>query len=243
VIITADDFGLSEEGNVAILHAFDREVITHTSIMANMPSFESGCDLAREHGLVGTLGAHLVLTDGKPLTEAIRSRRRFCDHQGRFRYWRDRDRVFQLRGVEREAVARELRAQIVRCREQGLPVSHIDSHHNVHAKRAIAAIVIELARELQVPRVRLAHNCGPRIGHANRTYKAWINRRLRTAGLAGTRWYGSVEDYVYMKASGVDPARLQSFEVNMHPVLRDGILVDLAHPETPLEKLVAGLRS
>lgn len=209
-----------------------------------MPGFVDGCTLASERELLDRIGAHLVLTEGEPLTDPIRYCRRFCDERGRFRYWRAADHAFHLRRVERDAVSRELHAQISRCRERGLPIAHLDSHHHVHNKRAIGRIVISLARELRVPRVRLAHNCGPRIGFLNRAYKAWFNADLRRAGLAGTRWYGSLEDFVHVRESGVPASLLDSFELNVHPVYRNGVLVDLAHPERPLEELLAsaGLR-
>jgi predicted glycoside hydrolase/deacetylase ChbG (UPF0249 family) len=241
LIVTADDFGLSPDVNAAIIEAFDRRLVTHASLMANMSGFEQACELAHERRLLHRVGVHLNLTEGTPLTTPIRSCGRFCDREGRFRYWRAGDRAFHLGRVEREAVACELRAQIVRCRERGLPAVHLDSHHNVHNKRAIGRIVVTLARELGISRVRLAHNCGDRIGLVNRTYKAPLNRRLRRAGLAGTRWYGSAEDYRYLKASGTATASLNSFEMNVHPILRNGLLTDLAHPEHSLEQLLDSL--
>ena len=242
-IITADDFGLSDEVTAAILQAFVMGVVTHASIMVNMPAFENACELARERGLLDRIGVHLVLTEGEPLTEPIRFCKRFCDPEGLFRYWRGEDRAFRLASGDREAVQRELRVQIQRCRDHGLPVGHVDSHHHVHNKRAIGNIVLELARELDVPRIRLAHNSGPRIGFVNRAYKARFNARVRRAGLAGTRWYGSVDDYRHMKMSGLSEVSLVSFEVNTHPVFRSGLLVDLAHPELPLDQLVEPVRA
>lgn len=233
LIITADDYGLSDDVNTAIVVALERGFATHASVMANMPSFEGACDLARERGLQDRLGVHLVMTEGEPLTGPIRSCLRFCDTHGRFRYWRGDDHVFRLSRAERDAVAFELRTQIVRCRERGIHVTHLDSHHHVHNKYAIGAVVIALAREFEVPRVRVAHNCGRRLRFANRTYKGMFNLRLRRAGLAHTRWFGSAEDYRGLRKVG-----RESFEVNIHPGLRDGRLIDLHCPERPLDQLL-----
>lgn len=242
MIITADDFGLSDEVTAAIVEALDRRLITHTSAMANMPAFEPACELATRKALRDHVGVHLVLTEGQPLTDAIRSCRRFCDQEGCFRYWRGEDRGFHLDASEHDAVERELRAQILRCREHGLGLPHLDSHHHVHNKRAIARIVISLARELEIPRIRLAHNCGPRISLANRVYKAcFVNSRLRRAGLAGTRWYGGIEDYAHLRAKGVEREAPNSFELNLHPTYRNGELVDAAYPEHALESLLEAL--
>ena len=69
MIVIADDFGLSEEVNAAIVEAFDRGLLTGASIIANMPAFEEACELAAEHGFQDRVGTHLNLTEGTPLTE------------------------------------------------------------------------------------------------------------------------------------------------------------------------------
>jgi predicted glycoside hydrolase/deacetylase ChbG (UPF0249 family) len=242
LIITADDFGIAGDVNLAILEALDRGHATHASVMANMPAFDDACARACEYGLAKRIGVHLVLTQGEPLTGAMRSCKRFCDGQGHFRYWRSADRALRLSRTERVRAVNELRAQILRCRSRGLPVAHLDSHHHVHNKLGIAGIVIDLARELNVPRVRLAHNSGRRIGLANRIYKSWVNARLRRAGLAGTRWFAGVTDYLVLKESGVSLARLRSFEVNVHPGVRDGLVIDLDEGR-PLDELVRAIRN
>jgi predicted glycoside hydrolase/deacetylase ChbG (UPF0249 family) len=237
VIVTADDFGLSAEVNEAILEAFRRGFISATSVMANMPGFEPACEIAHEYGLTGQVGSHLVLTEGEPLSDGIRSCRRFCDSEGRFRYWRGSDRALRLSRLERTAVERELRMQILRCRDRGLEVAHLDSHHHVHNKHAIGSIVISIAQELAIRRVRLAHNAGARTGLANRASKAWLNRSLRRKGLAATRWFGGIEDYLRLRTT-MPAAKLDSFEIVTHPVLREGLLVDAQHPDRPLQLLL-----
>ena len=100
-------------------------------------------------------------------------------------------------------------------RGAGLAASHLDSHHHVHTEPGIAGVVIALAREQGVQRVRLARNCGTGIGPANRAEEL-AELPLRRAGLAGTRWFGSLDDYLRLCAAGVDAA---SFELMTHPVL------------------------
>lgn len=239
LIITADDYGLSDDVNLAITEALVRRLVTHASLMANMPAFEAACTLASEHGLLDRLGVHLVLTEGEPLTATIRSCARFCDADGRFTYWRSHDRALRLSRPERTAVTKELRAQILRCLERGVEITHLDSHHHVHNKFAIGGIVIALASEFGVPRVRLAHNCGPRIGTANRVYKGVINMRLRRAGLAQTRRFGSPADYLRLVAAGASTLTSEGFEINTHPAMRNGALVDLGRALRPLDHLLS----
>ena len=206
-------------------------------MMGNGAGFDEAAELAHAHGLGDRIGVHLVLTEGVPLTDAIRRLPRLCDAEGRFRLWRGRERAFHLPSAERVAVVAELRAQVDRVRGAGLAASHLDSHHHVHTEPGIAGVVIALAREQGVQRVRLARNCGTGIGPANRAWKSLLNSRLRRAGLAGTMWFGSLDDYLHLCAAGVDAA---SFELMTHPVLgADGGLEDAEAPGIPLAARLA----
>ena len=72
IIINADDFGMSAEANKAIVEAFEKNVISSTTLMANMSGFNEACELAHRHRLLGKIGVHLNLTSGYPLSEPIR---------------------------------------------------------------------------------------------------------------------------------------------------------------------------
>jgi predicted glycoside hydrolase/deacetylase ChbG (UPF0249 family) len=241
VIRNADDFGYRAEVSRAIVEAFEAGLVTSTSLMANQEGFEEACTLARERGFADGVGAHLVLTRGEPLTEEIRRFVPFCDGEGRFVEWRGSGSIFRLGSTERNALARELRAQIARCRAAGFAVAHLDSHHHVHNEWAVGGVVIALARELGIRRVRVARNCGRGIGLVNRAYKRLFNVRLGRAGLAGTRYFGDIEDWLYLKAGGADDAALADFELMTHPVWAGGEVVDAELGGQPLAKLLAPL--
>jgi predicted glycoside hydrolase/deacetylase ChbG (UPF0249 family) len=76
--------------------------------------------------------------------------RSLCNVEGRFALTR-RARVVFLTASERQALADELRAQIRACRENGIPLTHADSHHHVHEEWGIAAVVIAVCREQGIP--------------------------------------------------------------------------------------------
>ena len=240
MIINADDFGYSQSVNEAIAQSFDQGLISSTTLMANMPGFEAACALAHEKGLLAHVGTHLVLSEGQPLTERVKRCRRICGPSGFLT--RPSGRGFWLSPSERDAVAAEFGAQIQRCRSEGLPVTHLDSHHHVHNEPALGRIVIQLALAFGVPYVRLARNCGPGIDLPRRGYKAYLNRRLIHAGLGRTRYFGEVADYVYLRRT-VDSAGVAPFEVMTHPVFDErGRLVEgLAPPGVPMRDLIAQL--
>jgi predicted glycoside hydrolase/deacetylase ChbG (UPF0249 family) len=238
VIVVADDLGADAVRNDAIVAALEAGLVDAASVIVNGLGFDEAAGVA--HRFDRHVGVHLVLTEGVPLTAEIRKLARFCDRDGVFRLWRGGERAFRLGADERAAVAVELRAQVERARAFGLRVTHLDSHHHVHTEPAIAGIVIRLAHELDVPRVRLARNCGAGLGPANRAWKAVFNTRVRRAGLAGTRWFGNVDDCVVLRARRPGETGV---EVMVHPV-RDagGRVVDDERRDLSLAERLAPLR-
>ena len=72
VIINADDFGYSQGINLGIIEAHKNGILSSTTMMANMPGFEHGVELAKNNPKLG-IGVHLNLTCGKPLLDNVPS--------------------------------------------------------------------------------------------------------------------------------------------------------------------------
>jgi predicted glycoside hydrolase/deacetylase ChbG (UPF0249 family) len=235
MIVNADDFGASRGLNAAILEAFRRGLCSSTSLMPNQPATDEAACLARENGLARHVGLHLTLDLGEPVTGAIRRCRRFCDAEGRLAFRRTPP-TLRLESSEQQALAAEIRGQIARCRTLGLPLTHADSHHHVHTAWAIGSVLIRVAREEGIARLRLAGNCG---GEPIGALYGWLyNRRLRRSGLAGVEYFGSTAQ-VLRRIRATPPARTAGrCEVMVHPRFRDGELVDATDGQ-PLEKSLA----
>src|SRR5436190_22470331 len=71
LIVNADDFGLTEKVNQAIIEGHLKGIITSTSLLANGVAFESAVRLAQLHPKLG-VGVHLNLTDGSPVSAPAR---------------------------------------------------------------------------------------------------------------------------------------------------------------------------
>lgn len=227
MIVNADDFGLDESVNRGIVLAFERGLVSSTTMLANQSGFEHAVELAHAHRLARHVGVHLNLTTGAPLTEPIKFVRRFCDADGAFWSWIADSHVWRVAGPERDALIRELRAQVERVRAAGLPVTHVDSHHHVHNDWGVGGCVVAVARQLGVSRIRIARNCGRGISLASRVYKSAFNRRLSRGGFAGTRWFGDVDDWIYVRERRPDRAAIDDFELMTHPTLDErGVVVD-----------------
>jgi predicted glycoside hydrolase/deacetylase ChbG (UPF0249 family) len=213
LIINADDFGLSTSVNRAIVASLQASLCSSTTIMANQPAFLEACQLAHDHRLFDRVGVHLVLTEGSPLTEAIKRFPRFCDPEGQFCLSRKK-RVLRMSVAERDAVAGELSAQIRRCKTAGLPITHVDSHNHSHEEFAILSLVIDLAHREKIRFCRLSKNCGSGIDLPRTLYRHVVNARIRHAGLAGTRFFGRAGDVAELMRKRGDGC---SAEVMVHP--------------------------
>ena len=217
LIINADDFGISSEVNAAILESFNHGWCSSSTLMPNMEGTEEAAQLTVDHRLTNHIGLHLVLDDqADPLSEDIKKIPRFCDSEGRLSFSR-RSPTFRLDTSEKAALAKEIRAQIDRCRGLGVPLTHIDSHHHVHTEWAIGKVLIQVAKEKQIRHLRLSRNAGSSLGFVKRTYKGCFNWRVRRAGLARTQFFVGLRDYVNI-ASDTELGQVPTiFEVMVHP--------------------------
>ncbi len=229
IVINADDFGMSSEVNRAVAECFAAGYISSATLMANMPAAREAIELIHRDGLDGRIGVHLNLTEGTPLTDAIRRQERFCDADGRFR-GRGRT-VWRLSRDEQAALLDELTAQIASIIEQGISPTHLDSHHHAHTQWPIAGIVIELARRKGINAIRPSRNCGPGLTFPKNVYKQALNRRLQRSGMAKVRYFGSGSDVMALEPFD------GSVEVMVHPGWDEDKLVDLTSGRPDLEAI------
>jgi chitin disaccharide deacetylase len=228
LLINADDFGMSQQVNRAILQAFELGLCSSTSLAATLPGFEEACELAREHTLLDRVGIHLVLRDGFPLTEPIKRQPRFCDTEGRLALASTDRPILVLSRPERDALAEEIRAQIGRCRSHGIPLTHLDSHYHLHNHLAVLNVLLPIARSEGIRYLRAARNCGNNLSFTKTWYKRAVNFRLSAAGLRRTKLFGSIDDFLLATRALARPPR-GSFEIMVHPVLGErGLLTDSA---------------
>ncbi len=187
LVITGDDFGFSHDVNAAIIEAHERGVLTNASLMVTGDAFEEAVSLSRAHPTLA-VGLHLVIIDGRAVL-LPREIPLLVDREGRFsaapvsagaRYFFSRAARSQLR--------REIRAQVLRFRETGLELSHVDGHHHLHLHPVALSCLADLAGELGVPAIRLPSEelrLALRLDRSRIATKmlwAWIFRRLRKAG-------------------------------------------------------------
>lgn len=143
VIFNSDDFGYSYGVNYGILDAYQRGILTSTTLMANMPGFEHAVKLKKEVPGLG-VGVHLTLTCGKPLLENIDS----LTEGGRFRPLKFYQQPF---AIDQDQLYQEWNAQIQKVYRAGILPTHLDSHHHTHSFGSNQEVVIALAQKYDLP--------------------------------------------------------------------------------------------
>lgn len=135
VVISGDDFGISEAFNIGALWAWNQGVVSVLALMVNLPTSEHALELRRRYAPSAPLSLHFNVVLGDPVSDPL-SIPSLVDDEGHFHrsfMWRSDDfndkkccgSVYPDRiDVEREALA-----QIERYRELvGCYPSHIDCH-------------------------------------------------------------------------------------------------------------------
>ena len=154
VIINADDFGISQGVNRGIAETHLNGILTSASLMVNMPHTQDAVQIIKRLPNL-KIGLHISLTGGKPV-----SNREDIPHLV------DKNGFFPKRGINLvwkvlyngdkmlKEIAKEIRAQIKLMKAFGLNINHLDSHDHIHVFPSILDIVIQLAREYSIPRIR-----------------------------------------------------------------------------------------
>jgi len=151
LIVTADDFCLTEGVCQGILQAAGQGVVRSVSIMSRV---DGAGDLLKRHvpalaALAKTsgvhLGAHLQLTKGAPVLPPglVPS---LVDASGRFP-----ERPEAVTHPNPAEVMLEWRAQIGTLEKLGVRPAYLDSHHHIHARPGLLRVFVALARELCLP--------------------------------------------------------------------------------------------
>ena len=225
LVVNADDMGLTPGVCRAVQRAHADGIVTSTSVLAVGAAFEQAATAVRGAGGLG-LGAHLAIVgEDRPLLSP-REVPTLVDREGRFPL---SYRTVVARGaagrIDPDDVAREFRAQLERVRGIGVPVTHLDTHQHTHLWPAVAAVVVDLAREAGIRCVRLpgSRGRGP-LGAGVRLLAGRLRRRLDRAGLETTGAYAGLDE-----AGNLDGGRFtaalqrltddgaRTAEVNTHP--------------------------
>ena len=238
LVLTADDFGMSETVNAGIERAHHEGVLTSASLMMGGAAVADA--VARAKHLPNLrVGLHLVVIEGPPVLppQAIPA---LLNGEG----WFPSDqlrlglRYFFLPHVRRQLAA-EIRAQFAAFAATGLTLDHADSHKHMHLHPTVGGLMLRIGREFGLHTVRVPHEpvavmarCGVAPSPGARAMAAWTRLFRAKARRAGMQ----VNDNVFGLAwSGrFDEARL----LRLLPELPDGRTELYFHPAAGRDALI-----
>jgi hopanoid biosynthesis associated protein HpnK len=239
LIVNADDFGISEAVNEAVIRAYQEGVLTTASLMVSGDAFDQAVKLAGENPGLG-VGIHLVTVVGRSVLP-----------HSEIPSLVDRDRNFSnnptAAGLKyffspqaRRELRKELAAQFERFASTRLPLSHIDGHLHLHAHPVIFNAALELGekygcRRIRVPReeLRLALEFDRENAAQKRVHAAlfgglarWMKHTLKSRGFTfAQRVYGNLQSgrmneryFLY----ALDRLTAETNEIYFHPAFYRG---------------------
>ncbi|MGH7156310.1 MAG: hopanoid biosynthesis-associated protein HpnK [Acetobacteraceae bacterium] len=242
LIVSADDFGLSDSVNEAVEQAHRDGVLTSASLMVAAPASADAVRRARDMPRLA-VGLHLVAIEG----QAVLPPQDIPDLVDR-RGWFSSAQLglglrYGLHPSARRQLAAEIRAQFAAFAATGLRLDHANAHKHMHMHPTVGRLLIDIGRDFGLPAIRVPAEpplvlaaCGERVSLGNRLlfrWSGWLRRQAHRAGLLtndyciGIAWSG-----------GMTAERL----LRLPPHLPDGIgeiyLHPASRPDPALETLM-----
>lgn len=152
-ILNADDFGMSEAFNQAVLEGYSWDILKSASLVANGEAFEQAWQEIIPACPDLGVGIHLNIIEGKSLCTGLD---RLTDKDGNFnnsfsmlllKSLNPKDNTFM------EQLEKEFRAQIEAVLSV-TEVTHIDSHVHTHSIPKIFELVCKLAKDYGIKQIR-----------------------------------------------------------------------------------------
>lgn len=234
LIVNADDFGMSEAVNHAIIRAHREGVLTSASLMVTGAAAAAAVRLAKENPRLA-VGIHLVAVMGRsalPQSEIptlVDGAQNFSNNPtaAGLKYF--------FSPAARRELRREIAAQFAMFHETGLPLSHVDGHLHLHVhpvifNEALKQAIKYGARRMRVPEEERLLALG--FDGSNRAQKTfftiqfgglarYMKRKLRAADFTvPERVYGNLQSgqmnesyFLYM----LDHLNAATNEIYFHP--------------------------
>ncbi len=155
-VVNGDDFGFSRGVNRAIIEAHEHGVLTSASLMVTGDAFEEAVELARRRPSLA-VGLHLVLVSGRGALSPAEIPH-LVNSKGSFPFSPFRTGLhYQFNSNARRELGMEIRAQLEKFADTGLILSHVDGHLHMHSHPVVMRLLVDLAGEFGIRRIRLPH--------------------------------------------------------------------------------------
>jgi chitin disaccharide deacetylase len=254
VIISADDFGLSEAVNDAVEQAHRDGILEAASLMVAAPA---AADAVRRARALPNLrvGLHLVVIEGPAVLPAAEIAA-LVDAAGQFPSDQLRLGVrYALLPTVRRQLGAEIRAQFAAFAATGLALDHANAHKHMHLHPVVGRLILEIGRDFGLPAIRIPaeppdvlRRCGTRVGPAAWALYRWtalLRRQARAAGVAmndhcfGLAWSGHMTAERVRRLMQALPDGVS--EIYFHPAVRRDALLCRLMPDYEHQAELAAL--
>jgi chitin disaccharide deacetylase len=254
VIISADDFGLSEAVNDAVEQAHRDGILEAASLMVAAPA---AADAVRRARALPNLrvGLHLVVIEGPAVLPAAEIAA-LVDAAGQFPSDQLRLGVrYALLPTVRRQLGAEIRAQFAAFAATGLALDHANAHKHMHLHPVVGRLILEIGRDFGLPAIRIPaeppdvlRRCGTRVGPAAWALYRWtalLRRQARAAGVAmndhcfGLAWSGHMTAERVRRLMQALPDGVS--EIYFHPAVRRDALLRRLMPDYEHQSELAAL--
>jgi hopanoid biosynthesis associated protein HpnK len=240
VIITADDFGMSESINEAVERACRDGILNTASLMVAGPA--AGDAVRRAKALPQLrVGLHLVVVEGASVRpSAVKG---LVDAAGDFP--KDQFGVslnYFFLPKQRKQLHSEIRSQFSAFAKTGLRLDHANAHKHMHLHPTVGRMMIEIGKTFGLPAIRVPYEptgplskAGTRVGVGGRMLNLWSSmlrddaRRAKIQvndNVFGIAWSGHMTTERILRLIPNLPKGLT--EIYFHPAAwRDGRIATL----------------
>ena len=209
IIANADDLGLNQSVNQAILYCFDHGYINSTSFLTNTVYFEETVDLIHKNPSIQNIGVHVNLAEGKPVSRF--DHYYYLDKDGNWDFEKLNKKINFSNKEVRVSILREIFAQIEKALSNKIPINHLDSHCHLHTMPHFYSLFVEAARHYKL-KLRLAQTYYE--GNIlNFSYRKVINSLLKLSDNNYSDYFENVDFFLKRKST---PAN-KVIEIMLHP--------------------------
>lgn len=206
VMANADDFGLNNSINKAIVYCFDQGYINSTSLITNCAGFEDSLQLIHTKPVIKNIGIHINFAEGKPLTN-IDSQ--YLDVNGNWDISKTSKKIKLLSGRNESEFLSEIHAQINKAIENSIAITHLDSHFHLHTLPCFYKLFIIAAKTFKL-KLRLAQTY-QEDSYYKYLYRMYINNQIIKAGVNYSVYFETINEYLKSKH------QKNVVEVMLHP--------------------------
>lgn len=152
LIVNADDFGFDEDTCAQTEALMQAGIVRSATLMTGLPASARALAFARQHQDSLSFGLHFNIAEGRP--QGPRPVPSLVGPGGDF-HGPFKQRLRCLGGLARpDEVAAELAHQLSLLADQGLALSHVDSHGHLHKFPAVAAAMVPVLQRHGIRRMR-----------------------------------------------------------------------------------------